>query len=191
MNLKHVKALAAIASTAGAIVKCNGKERFWIVLDDHPSNPIEGAIGRFFSAHKDFSFGHQSFTSGSECTEAAESYAGEDGKVIPVYMLDHSTISFSINNFRDPWDSGQIGYWAFDADDLRELGDCSPEHYVYDMLKGYQNYVNGWIYAIFDVEKEEIVCGDLMPEDVRDENSLMELVRDYVEEGATIEVEEV
>lgn len=47
--------------------------------------------------------------------------------VLPLYLLDHSGVALSTTDFRDPWDSGQVGYIyasaeaiksAFCADDL-------------------------------------------------------------------------
>jgi len=189
MTLAEIKAISHFARDAVAIVKCDGKERFWIVPDDSPVSPIEDAIGRFFTAHKRYSLGHQQFTSGSECTEAAESYAGEDGKLVPVYMLDHSIISFSINSFRDPWDSGQIGYWAFNASDLREIGDRAPEDYVSAVLKQYEYYVNGWIYGIFDPEDGVFLACDLYPDEIENAEIIVERIRDYDPDCGTVEVE--
>jgi len=43
--------------------------------------------------------------------------------ILPLYLLDHSGITISTSDFRDPWDSGQIG-WVYAAKNavLREYG---------------------------------------------------------------------
>ena len=30
--------------------------------------------------------------------------------IMPLYLLDHSGLAISIHDFKDPWDSGQVGY---------------------------------------------------------------------------------
>ena len=40
--------------------------------------------------------------------------------VLPVYLLDHSGLSVSTTDFRDPWDSGQTGIIFASFDKIRE-----------------------------------------------------------------------
>jgi len=39
---------------------------------------------------------------------------------LPVFVLDHSGVKFSTGSFGDPWDSGQIGFYVIERDDLKK-----------------------------------------------------------------------
>ena len=48
--------------------------------------------------------------------------------IMPLYLLDHSGLTISTNDFHDRWDSGQIGWiYTSHADIAKEYGDASPE----------------------------------------------------------------
>ena len=54
--------------------------------------------------------------------------AERENLVLPLYLLDHSGITISTRDFRDRWDSGQVGWsYASKADIIKEYGDASPE----------------------------------------------------------------
>ncbi len=40
--------------------------------------------------------------------------------ILPVYMLDHSGVSFSCDSFNDPWDSGLRGVIGVSPEDIRK-----------------------------------------------------------------------
>jgi len=47
---------------------------------------------------------------------------GEDSCILPVYMYNHSQISFSTTPFSCPWDSGQVGWIGTNAKRYENLG---------------------------------------------------------------------
>lgn len=71
----------------------------------------------------------------------------------PIYMYDHSGLSFSTNidyPFNDPWDSGQLG-WAYTTK-LDEYSKDELERILEQELRVYEQYVNGQCYC-FILEK--------------------------------------
>jgi hypothetical protein len=92
---------------------------------------------------------------------------------LPVYMLEHSNIALSTNDFKDPFDSGQAGYIYVPLTrvrELMELGDRDIDEevrgQVLDILRAeaqtYSSYMSGGAvrYQILD-ERDEMVdsCG--------------------------------
>jgi hypothetical protein len=72
--------------------------------------------------------------------------------VVPVYMLDHSGLSFSLTDFNDPWDSGQIGFIVSNERTREEfLVNARSELSIYDI------WVKGECYgfAINNLETED------------------------------------
>lgn len=76
--------------------------------------------------------------------------------VLPVYLLDHSGLSVSTTDFRDPWDSGQTGIIFASFDKIREefeVEKITPEirRKAENMLNAevelYDAYLNGECYG--------------------------------------------
>ena len=88
----------------------------------------------------------------------------DDGVVIlPVYMLDHSGISYSVGSFNDPWDSGPVGYIYMDptspeAEACYGKGNMPDREIVVKELAGevedYDNYVNSRVYVVEDFSRD-------------------------------------
>lgn len=78
-----------------------------------------------------------------------------------LYMLDHSGVAFSIDDFNDPWDSGQVGYiyvtypramemFGMTREEIDNHIDNLSVDIVRNMkseLEAYQQYCNGDVYA--------------------------------------------
>jgi hypothetical protein len=106
---------------------------------------------------------------------------------LPIYMLDHSSIKLSTEDFGDPWDSGQVGYIYVPLSRIKEfmaLGDRDIDEeitgQVLDILKSevktYSSYLNGEAvrYEVLN-ERDDVVvsCGgfydvESAEEDARD-----------------------
>lgn len=87
------------------------------------------------------------------------------GKVhLPLYLLDHSGITMRTTDFRDPWDSGQVGYiYADVAAAERLMGRIPSEKELRDILesevKEYDCYLRGdvWGYDILEADRGHTV----------------------------------
>lgn len=82
-----------------------------IIPDENPLNPRTDCdhLGIMLCWHRRYSLGdgHPYDTP----QDFAESAAAKDMFVcLPVYLLDHSGLYVSVNDFNDSWDSGQLGF---------------------------------------------------------------------------------
>lgn len=77
-------------------------------------------------------------------------------ELVPLFMLDHSSLSLSIVDFNDRWDSGQIGFAFLTAENqkalvraygLTDLHEASLK-VLKQELEVYQEYLNGESYSI-------------------------------------------
>ena len=75
--------------------------------------------------------------------------------VIPVYALHHGVSHYSIDDFNDPWDSGVVGI-AFCK---KQKGLPDNDEYlrsiIDDEIKVYDAWVNGEVYGIMLLDKNE------------------------------------
>jgi len=69
--------------------------------------------------------------------------------ILPIYMYDHSGLALSLSDFRDHWDSNQIGYVfikegtsqkEFDGEEKKFLD------YIESALNTYEDYLNGKVF---------------------------------------------
>lgn len=81
-----------------------------IIQEKYPESPRNwNNVGIMLCVHSRYSLGDKyDFSSGEELEE----YLAEQEPIVslPLYLLDHSGLRMSTGSFRDPWDSGQIGY---------------------------------------------------------------------------------
>lgn len=130
--------------------------------DEFAIDPIEQSNVLFVMFHKRYNLGsphsinHDDFESWSEMQEHLESIYDY---VTPIYMYEHSGIAFKTTSFGDRWDSGQVGfacanYKDFDLTEWQEL-----DNIVCDLLQEYDNYINGFVYAVYlyDSETGELI----------------------------------
>ena len=96
---------------------------------------------------------------GCNLDSVMEAMRKEGYYVVPVYALHHGVSHYSIDDFNDPWDSGVAGI-AFckkqkglpDNDDLLR-------RIIEDEIKEYDAWVNGEVYGIMLLDKNEGVLG--------------------------------
>lgn len=82
--------------------------------------------------------------------------AAEDVFILPLYLLDHSGITMSVEPFNDPWDSGQIGWIYATRDKARELWGEEPEsdwkvrarEEMISEVETYDQYIRNDIYSV-------------------------------------------
>jgi len=86
---------------------------------------LKGAkmFGKIAFWHKRYSFGDDDhgidYHKYRSFNEMAEKEFGENDVWRPIYMLDHSGLSFSTWPFNDPWDSGQVGFAFARGDEIK------------------------------------------------------------------------
>lgn len=84
---------------------------------------------------------------------------------LPVFLLDHSGLHVSVNDFNDPWDSGRLGTIFITKEKAKEVfGEFSPAVYkacvqtLIEEVEEYEAYLNGDVY-MFTVINEN---GDIL-----------------------------
>jgi len=122
---------------------------------------------------------HKSYTLGDNTDIDADDYEsfnemvtanfshGEEGDIIlNLYLLDHSGISISYDDFGDKWDSGQVGFAVVTVDTIiKEYGDNSPKSRDMAMscmkseIDTYNQFLTGAVYGYVIVEKETCNLG--------------------------------
>lgn len=68
--------------------------------------------------------------------------------MLPVYLLDHSGLRMSVNDFKDPWDSGQVGFIYCTKEAIEKAGlKDYDKHSIGKILKAevdsYDEYLQG------------------------------------------------
>ena len=128
-----------------------------VEYDNFPIDPIEYSDVLFAMFHKRYNLGNphtidpDDFDGWSEMQEHLESTFYY---VTPIYMYDHSGITFKTTSFGDRWDSGQIGFACANYKDfgLTEWQDL--DSIVCSLLEEYHNYIDGEVYAVFLYDSE-------------------------------------
>ena len=72
------------------------------------------------------------------------------GVIKPLFIYDHSMIALSTRDFRDPFDSGQVG-WVYVTPERIRQHDLSPERaerIIEDEVTILQEYINGMVYLV-------------------------------------------
>lgn len=128
-------------------------------IDDCPRNPREddGNLCLLCCAHQKHNLGDvqvknfNDFTSWDEWLNDFKDH-NNVWYAFPLYMIDHSSITLSLNKFSCPWDSGQLGY-AIVTQEIIDSGcfqDPSDETAVRKAvekeIEAYNSYVNGAVY---------------------------------------------
>jgi hypothetical protein len=87
-----------------------------IVQDTDPSNPREefDQASRFVCFHRRYNLGdkHAYRSEDYDGWDGLEKQLAKDGAavILPLFLLDHSGLALSTQDFNDRWDSGQIGF---------------------------------------------------------------------------------
>ena len=99
-------------------------KRIRILQDPEPISPREhDNIAVFHCAngrnHVIGDDGHQFDKAGVDEARAFIKAIGEDGGVaMPLYLYEHSGITISLTDFKDRWDSGQVGWVYIDKETM-------------------------------------------------------------------------
>lgn len=117
------------------------------------------------------------------------SLAERNHLIMPLYLLDHSGITISTSDFRDRWDSGQVGWtYASHAEVAKEYGDASPENIerarrlLNSEVETYDCYIRGECYGfqlLRDGVEEDSCWGFLGSFD-----EAKKAIREYIPEDA-------
>lgn len=88
--------------------------------------------------------------------------ADQDNLILPVYLLDHSMVKYSTEDFNDSWDSGQVGVIYAPHSKIREewgsIDDKSLEKAKKCMIgevEIYSQWANGDVYGFRLIKEDE------------------------------------
>jgi len=145
-----------------------------IVSDEYPFNPRTewDHVSTMVCFHRRYDLGDDdhgySFGDYSSWDELKSQLIKDGARaILPVYMLDHGQLAISTKDFRDPWDSGQIGFIFMTAEEIRTnfMVKRVTEKVVeraYELLdaevKEYNAYLSGdvWGFVIKDHNGDEV-----------------------------------
>lgn len=98
----------------------------------------------------------------SEYFRKLKELAKKNNLILPVFRLDHSGVSYSIKDFNDSWDSGQIGYIYASYETIKyEFGNVSEESLnkakscMISELETYSHWINGDVYGYRLIKVDE------------------------------------
>lgn len=125
-----------------------------IIPDENPLNPRTDCdhLGIMLCWHRRYSLGDSHPYDTPQ--DFAESAAAKDMFVcLPVYLLDHSGLYVSVNDFNDSWDSGQLGFIYCTKKDAQKWfnnTDVTEDEIKKELtaeVEEYNDYLNGAWYG--------------------------------------------
>ena len=125
-----------------------------IIPDENPLNPRTDCdhLGTMLCWHRRYSLGDSHLYDTPQ--DFAESAAAKDMFVcLPVYLLDHSGLYVSVNDFNDSWDSGQLGFIYCTKQDAQKWfnnTDVTEDEIKKELtaeVEEYNDYLNGAWYG--------------------------------------------
>lgn len=125
-----------------------------IIPDENPLNPRTDCdhLGIMLCWHRRYSLGDSHPYDTPQ--DFAESAAAKDMFVcLPVYLLDHSGLYVSVNDFNDSWDSGQLGFIYCTKQDAKKWfnnTDVTEDEIKKELtaeVEEYNDYLNGAWYG--------------------------------------------
>lgn len=125
-----------------------------IIPDENPLNPRTDCdhLGIMLCWHRRYSLGDNHPYDTPQ--DFAESAAAKDMFVcLPVYLLDHSGLYVSVNDFNDSWDSGQLGFIYCTKQDAQKWfnnTDVTEDEIKKELtaeVEEYNDYLNGAWYG--------------------------------------------
>ena len=86
-----------------------------------------------------------------QCQELLKDYA----VWLPLYLLDHSGLTMSTEDFGDPWDSGQVGWYVITKEEaFKAFSEVTEENwkerakaYIRGEVETYDQYLRGEVYG--------------------------------------------
>ena len=125
-----------------------------IIPDENPLNPRTDCdhLGTMLCWHRRYSLGdsHPYDTPQDFAESAAAKYMFV---CLPVYLLDHSGLYVSVNDFNDSWDSGQLGFIYCTKQDAQKWfnnTDVTEDEIKKELtaeVEEYNDYLNGAWYG--------------------------------------------
>lgn len=150
--------LDAIHNSPLLVMGNNKLFRVKIVPDESSFDPREdfSNLGRMFCAHRRHSLGDERLTD-EMFEDLRQRYKdndnNEDEVILPLYLFDHSGLSMSTHDFRDPWDSGFVGFIVADKTDWKNFhGEDTPwdkekaKMQLLGEVKTYDRFLRGEVY---------------------------------------------
>ena len=152
-----------------------------VIHDDDPQNPRKDwdHFSVFVGWHGRYTVGDEQPNQDPEewWKETGKKIQKEGGVILPVYMMDHGSVSYSTGAFGCPWDSGQVGYIYATAEEIRKNWNCKRitkkrREQVQRMLEGeietYSQWANGdvWGYTITGGEHDGDSCWGFYGDDL-------------------------
>lgn len=126
-----------------------------IVQDDDPLNPFtdQDGLPDIIGFHNRYNFNTRKEDS-SATPESFLQEAKEKGYFIrPLFMMDHSGLSFSLSDFGDKWDSGQLGFMFWTPESRESLG--ITDSYIDSILQENETR-DSWLSAQMDSAVEAL-----------------------------------
>lgn len=125
----------------------------------------------------------------------------KDIVIKPLYLYDHSGITISVNDFRDPFDSGLTGFAFVSKEEwLKNTGSTDEEHWrdlatqnLLDEVNLYDTYLKGEVYSYSlssvsicaccgqEVEESIDSCGGFYGSEIHENGMLEYLPEEFVE----------
>lgn len=140
--------------------------------------------GIMLCCHGSYKLGDKQFDDPQQIDEFLE-----DDKpyvILPLYLYDHSGITISTSDFKDQWDSGQVGYIYTTKAQLKKRGHIKiPSkakliEWLKDEVKSYDDYLTGNVFGFVEYEVDK--C-DLDHEHKKDVNSCWGFLGDLDKNG--------
>lgn len=162
-----------------------------LIISQH-TDPEDGRkdrdnLGRMVCWHGRYNLGDEQ--PGGDPREWERENVPKDSVSLNLYLLDHSGITMSCEDFNDQWDSGQVGIIFAPPEKIKEeYGDLSPEScekargVMRSEVKLYDQYLRG---SVWGYEFGEDSCWDF-PGDTLEETG----IADHVPEEAKDQLEE-
>lgn len=120
--------------------------RLFVEPDDFVPNPREHSDydSLIAVASNRWYDGDESYSSVAELKAVVEKAEKDGCVVLPLYVLDHSGLSFSITSFNDPWDSCQIGYMIYPSGWTEEDARRCAQNELHELSQ----FANGQVFSV-------------------------------------------
>lgn len=139
-----------------------------IYYDEWPESPREwDNVGHMICFHRKYNLGDEhdyrskNYSGWEDMFDALLEEYGEGSVILPLYLYDHGGITMKVGAFRDPWDSGQVGYIVASEEAIKREWDGDEkkaEEGLRCEVETYDQYLRGEVfgYAITNASGEEV-----------------------------------
>ena len=100
--------------------------------------------------------------------------------VVPVYALHHGVSHYSIDDFKDPWDSGVVGIAFCKKQEGLPDNDNYLRRIIDREVKTYDAWVNGEIYGVVRLDKTEDIVDETTEWVILDGDNRTEIYKDML-----------